>query len=56
MLSELIDKVENDDPDERASKKEASSKTQGTKDGKSCTKIKSNGLIMLDIEIIMRKI
>jgi hypothetical protein len=40
MLSELIDKVENDDPDERASKKEASSKTQGTKDGKSLTKIK----------------
>jgi hypothetical protein len=32
MLSELVDKVENDDPEERAKKNEASSKVQGTKD------------------------
>ena len=40
MLQELKDKVENDDPEERLNKKEASSKTQGTKDGKKLMKIK----------------
>jgi hypothetical protein len=34
MLSELKDRVENDDPEKRAIKKEISSKTAGTKDGK----------------------
>ena len=40
MLSELVDKVENDDPEEKAIRKEATSKTQGTKDGKNLLKIK----------------
>ena len=41
MLKELVDKVENDDdPEEKANKKEATSKTQGTKDGKNLVKIK----------------
>jgi hypothetical protein len=34
MLSELLDKVGNDDPEKRTKKKKATSKTQRTKDGK----------------------
>ena len=40
VMKELEERMEDDDPEERANKKEASSKTQGTKDGKSLTKIK----------------
>ena len=41
MLKELVDKVENDDdPEEKAKKKETTSKTQGTKDGKTLLEIK----------------
>ena len=40
MVSELVDKVENDDPEEKAIRKEATSKTQGTKDGKHLLKIR----------------
>jgi hypothetical protein len=40
MMQELVDRAENDDPDERAKKKEATSKTQGTKDGKNLLEIK----------------
>ena len=40
-ISELKDKIENDDdPEEKAKKKEATSKTQGTKDGKNLLSIK----------------
>jgi hypothetical protein len=38
MLSELLDKVENDDPEERTKKKEVTAKSLGTKDGKSLIK------------------
>ena len=37
-------------------KKEASSKTIGTKDGKNLLDIKQHWIIILDIETIMRKI
>jgi hypothetical protein len=40
MMQELVDRAENDDPEERANKKEASSKTMGTKDGKNLLEIK----------------
>ena len=40
MMQELVDRAENDDPEERAIKKEATSKTQGTKDGKNLLEIK----------------
>jgi len=40
-IDELKDKIENDDdPEEKAKKKEATSKTQGTKDGKNLSAIK----------------
>ncbi len=34
VMKELEDRMEDDDPEERANKKQATSKTQGTKDGK----------------------
>jgi hypothetical protein len=40
MMQELVDRAETDDPEERANKKEATSKTQGTKDGKNLLEIK----------------
>jgi hypothetical protein len=40
MLSELLDEVENDDSEEIANKKEASSKVQGTRDGKNLIQIR----------------
>jgi hypothetical protein len=39
-MQELVDRAENDDPEERAIQKEATSKTMGTKDGKSLLEIK----------------
>ena len=41
MMQEIVDRAENDDPEERAIKKEASSKTMGTKDGKNLLGIKT---------------
>jgi hypothetical protein len=40
VMKELEEKMEDDDPEERANKKEASSKTMGTKDGKNLLEIK----------------
>ena len=42
-LVELLEKLENeDDPEEKANKKDAASKSQGTKDGKNLSSIKPN--------------
>ena len=42
MMQELVDRAENDDPEERAIKKEATSKSMGTKDGKNLLEIKKH--------------